>query len=178
MIANSARFERGRGSAAIQYPWTFADIYRAAVRLEQDGLAFYRRAREMTLDPGVIRVFAELAADEEDHVKDFEETYFAHREKAPRSVAEKKALEALEQLYGQTVFGSGEPPLERLARITSDVEALALAVSMEEDAIRFYQGLLPFADNDQAREALDELITQEARHASLLRSELARASAG
>jgi rubrerythrin len=141
---------------AIGYAWTFADIFRTAVRLEQDGLAFYRRARELNLNPGVVRVFAELAADEEKHARDLEETYF---ERA-------------------TVFGSGEPPLERLASIKTDAEALALAISMEEDAVRFYQGLVPFAEREEARAALEELIAQEGKHASLLRSELARAGGG
>jgi rubrerythrin len=145
------------------------------VRLEQDGLAFYRRAREMKLNPGVVRVFAELAADEEDHVRDFEETYFARQGAAPRNPTEAKAIEALEDLYRKTVFASGEPPLDRLARIRTDGDALQLAISMEDDAIRFYEGLVPFAENAEARAALDEIITQEKRHASLLRTELARA---
>ena len=172
---SQSRNRESKGGAAIGYAWTFADIYRAAVRLEQDGLAFYRRAREMTLDPSVVRVFAELAADEEDHVRDFEETYFARREDAPRTPAEEASLQALEQIYSKTVFAGAEAPLDRLARITSEVDALALAVSMEDDAVRFYQGLLPFAESGDARAALDELIAQEQRHASLLRNELARA---
>lgn len=146
-----------------------------AVRLEQDGLAFYRRAREMNLNPGVVRVFAELAADEEKHARDFEATYFEREADARPTADEAKALEALERVYRGTVFGSDRPPLERLASIGTDADALALAISMEEDAIRFYQGLLPFAEKEEARAALEELIAQEGKHASLLRNELARA---
>ena len=163
---------------AIGYAWTFADIFRVAVRLEQDGLAFYRRAREMNLNPGVARVFAELAADEEKHARDFEATYFEREDDRPRTQGESKALEALERVYRGTIFGSGRPPLERLASIKTDAEALALAISMEEDAIRFYQGLLPFAEKEEARAALEDLIAQEGKHATLLRGELARAGGG
>jgi rubrerythrin len=156
------------------YPWTFADLFRVAVQLEQDGLAFYRRARELNLNPDVARVFAEIAADEEKHVHDFEDIYFARKGDSPRSPEEARALEALERIYSTTIFASGNPPREQAQRITTDAEALALGIRMEEDAIRFYEGLVPFADKEEARTAIAELVQQERKHASSLRSELER----
>ncbi len=160
------------------YAWTFADVFRVAVQLEQDGLAFYRRGRELNLNPGVMRVFAEIAADEEKHVHDFEDIYFTSRGDAPENSGEVKALEALEKLYQGTVFGSKNPPREQMEKITSDADALRLGIRMEEDAIRFYEGLVPFAEREEAREAIDELIQQERKHASWLRGELSRLGEG
>jgi len=156
------------------YAWTFADVFRVAVQLEQDGLAFYRRGRELNLNPGVMRVFAEIAADEEKHVRDFEDIYFTYKGDSPENAGEIKALEALETLYKATVFGGKNPPRDQFDKITSDADALRLGIRMEEDAIRFYEGLIPFAEKDEAREAIDELIEQERKHASWLRGELSR----
>lgn len=160
------------------YGWTFADVFRVAVQLEQDGLAFYRRGRELNLNPGVVRVFAEIAADEEKHVRDFEDIYFTYKGDAPENAGEIKALAALEDLYRGTVFGGKHPPREQMEHLVSDADALRLGIRMEEDAIRFYEGLIPFAEKDEAREAIDELIAQERKHASWLRGELSRLGEG
>ena len=118
--------------------------------------------------------FTRIPADEEKHVRDFEEVYFARKDDEPRGSGEADALAALERLYRETVFGSDNPPRDQIEKLSSDAEALRLGIRMEEDAIRFYEGLTPFAEKEDARSAIEELIQQERKHASWLRSELSR----
>ncbi|MEI7529896.1 MAG: ferritin family protein [Elusimicrobiota bacterium] len=148
----------------------YAEALAAAIRVEENGALFYRKAAVGALDPAAAQVFSNLAAMEDEHRK-----YFS---------ALAQRLEQKEGLFGSDPTGSFAAAVRDMADIgmaglsgtpaaffegkRSPKEGVEFALGIEKDSIIFYLTIQEaMADRNEA-EKIGVIIREELRHIALL----------
>ena len=137
------------------------DIIRAAVQLELDGRKFYRDAAEKASNDMARQMFESLADDELIHIE------WIERLSAKEKTAEEVKKKTYERLRG--IFADA-PENEREAAASSgdDIEAMKLAITMEEKSRDAYVKWAHDSDTDEIVDLCNILADQEAFHRQLL----------
>jgi len=138
-----------------------------AQNMETNGLAFYQRAAAKSRDPAVRDLFLKLAGDEKEHLATFqelEETLHTQRIDRAGYTDDAEINAYIDRLLKTQVFADRND-VDRLAdQAADDMEALAVGMKAERDAIVFYQEMMDFVDSKDAREAFDWILKEERRH--------------
>ena len=138
-----------------------------AQNMERHGLEFYQKAAAQAKDAATRDVFLRLAEDEKKHLARFEELeeILQADRRAKKGYSDDADLAAyIDRLVETQVFAE-EGAVARLAeQVTSDYEALAVAIRAERDAILFYQEMSDFIDSKAAREAFGRILEEERDH--------------
>jgi len=139
-----------------------------AVRIEQNGYAFYSGLLQQTRDDAVKEVFTDLARQEAQHIEDFRRLLEGVKRYEPAEAYAGEHQDYLEALADVHVFvqeGAGA----RLAAKTSDpVEALDAAMSFERDSIVFFYEIHEMVAGGD-KKTVEEIIRQEKMHLVRLR---------
>ncbi len=144
------------------------DVLQFAVRIEENGEAFYRAAARNTHDQKVAELFDRLAAEEVGHRRTFE----GMRE----DVGDLKPTESYEGEYvaylqdyidGKAVFEAHQDASSSPSGVTDRLSAFDFAIQREVDSIVYYQELRPFVP-EKYHKTLDGIIAEERTHFSLL----------
>ena len=144
----------------------FADAHALgmAVKIEENGAAFYRAARDKSGDPEIQELFADLEAREEAHRGVFEEMA-----KGVKPVPEPSRSDVgdyasfLEVALDHAVF-SGPDKAVRMAEEAGDRAAvLRAAMGFEKDTMLFYYDLREMVD-EKDREVITDIIREEKQH--------------
>ena len=151
----------------MSYDFNADEIFKVAIRIEENGAAFYRRAAEFQSDAENRTALEKLAAMEDTHKTTFEKM------KQSLSSAEKSAtvfdpqgdsanyLMAMADMHG----GEGSPTAaEALTGEESILEIIDIAIGLEKESILFYLGLKDFVPPDYGQDKLDGIIREEQRH--------------
>jgi rubrerythrin len=149
---------------------SFSEALAAAVRIEENGAAFYEEAAQQSFDPSTADVFSKLAALEKEHLK-----YFAglaamagaredHFETDPKN----EFTAAISALADRSVFDLGAGAAGLLNGRETGGQVVRLAISLEKDSIVFYLGLKNALKDPQEAAKLDEIIKEEMRHITIL----------
>ncbi len=144
---------------------------RMAIRVEQNGYRFYRRAAQETDDPDGKELFNSLAADEEEH-----ERILKTRLKALEQDGEWKPVAAAEW-PGEGPF-EAEGPIFSRERIeegvrdyTSELSALRMAYLIEKNAVEFYTKAARETDDPVGKAMYQDLADWEKAHQRVLEEE-------
>ena len=142
-----------------------------AQNMEKHALEFYQKAAAKTRNPAVRDIFLQLAEDEKGHLATFEELeetlQAARREQA--GYADDSEIGAYIDRLLQTQVFCDTCAVTRLAdQAKDDLEALAVGMKSERDAIVFYQEMLDFVDSKAAKEAFSDILKEERRHLKIL----------
>ena len=125
-----------------------AEILGTALELERKGFTFYTTASEKTENETGKKMFAQLAQEEEEHIKTLKDMF--------RHVSPEKSHKDI-PLFDTDV-----------SEYTGEVEALRIGIEMEKESIKFY--------TDWAQGNLEslfsELVEIEKSHLELLEAEL------
>ena len=126
------------------YDFNAAEVFDMAIKIEENGAKFYRRAAELQKDAADKEFLETLAKMEDRHKATFEEM------KATLSDAESKGtvfdpkeelslyLNAMADAHG----GEGDPDVvESFSGKESMAEIVAIAVGLEKESILFYVGI-------------------------------------
>lgn len=149
------------------YDFNADEMFNVAIRIEENGARFYRRAAELQEDPANREVLEKLAAMEDRHRHTFETM------KQDVSKAEKKTtvfdpegeLEQYLAAMADTHGGEGSPAMaDELTGDETIGEILDTALDLEKESILFYVGLKDLVPPDLGREKLDRIIAQERQH--------------
>ena len=130
------------------HPMDETQILNTALELERKGFRFYTEAERTTENETGKKMFAQLAKEETEHIKELKEIF--------------------NHLYPEQ--STKDIPLfdEELSAYAGEVEALKVAIAMEKKSIQFY--------SDWAKGNLEplfnELIEFEKKHLELLEAEL------
>ena len=149
------------------YDFSADEIFEMAIRIEDSGAKFYRKAIETQSDEANIKFFERLAAMEDHHKQTFEkmqerlsaaertETVFDPKDDALQYLA------AMADMHG----GEGSPAAaETLTGKESVRQIVDIAIGLEEKSILFYLGLKKLVPPEYGQDKLDEIIAEEQRH--------------
>ena len=151
----------------MRYDFNADDIFELAMKIEENGAAFYRTAASRQPDETHREILERLATMEDRHKLTFEKM--------------RKALSQVEKT--QTVFDPGGDASQYLAAMadthggegspkTADAltgketmkEILEIALGLEKESILFYVGLREMVPPEYGRDRLDDIIKEEQRH--------------
>lgn len=145
------------------------EIVEIAVRIEENGYAFYSAAADMFGEPNDTRgLFLDLAGKELLHIAIFQkladkfepENFDFSKEDASGYVA---------NLADNHIFGKKDAGVDLAKKIKSPKEALEAAFRFENDSVGFYTELAKRTHSDSKR-LIQQIIEEEKEHAAEIKS--------
>lgn len=151
----------------MMYDFNAAEVFNVAVRIEENGAKFYRKAAELQSDPENKNFLEKLAAMEDTHKSTFKKMSgdLTEAEKTqqvfdPEGEAE-KYLAAMADTHG----GEGSPSAaDKLTGSETMEEILKIAIGLEKESILFYLGIKDMVPPKFGQEKVDAIIEEERRH--------------
>ncbi|MEJ2095794.1 MAG: ferritin family protein [Deltaproteobacteria bacterium] len=149
------------------YDFNADEIFKMAIRIEENGARFYRKAAESQSEEENINALKKLAVMEDHHKLTFEKM------RAQLSKAEKTATvfdpnnESAQYLaaMADTHGGEGSPSAaDALTGEETIQEIIHIAIGLEKESILFYLGLKDMVPPQYGRDKLDNIIDEERRH--------------
>ena len=146
--------------------FTVGDILDLAILIENNGETIYRDAAKKISNVSLISLLQWLADEEAEHAARFGEM----REKAEKIIDDPKLEEMGRDLF-LGVLGDQSFSLQDadFLKIDSVKDLLSVAIEFEKDTVLFYEMILPFIDDEKAKDALNSIITEENEHIRKLR---------
>jgi len=148
-----------------------SEVFEFAQAIEANGRDFYQAMATSARQPEIQQLFARLAREEEQHILDF--TQLAQRATPydPPESYPGEYEEYMQALVDNSVFPRDLDVKALVREITTDKEALDLAIRFEKDGLLFFSGLKNLVSTVETH-LLDDLLRQERRHLCELHSAL------
>lgn len=141
------------------------EIFEMALRLEENGEAYYRQAAEHARSCGmpqkVADLWKKLAEDEREHRKMFMEMKKSFLQGTDIDIKEKVGSWYIVEAIGNRLF-SFDPACAFSASEPKDI--IGIARGVEEDSIRFYEFLRKLVDNETVLSIIKRIIDEERGH--------------
>jgi len=142
--------------------FTINDAFQFAFKIEEDGEKFYHRAAEIAEDEEVKKIFENLAEEENEHNKTFENMFSRiDKQERPKEKLE-EYLDYLNTLIDEAIF-TDEALEKNLSEIKDTSSAIKFAVQRELDTILFFHELKNLVPGKQ-HDFIDEIIDEEREH--------------
>ena len=145
-----------------------SDVVQFAVRIEENGAAFYRSAIRIAGDASAKGLFSRLAADEDTHRRTFQ-TMLAEIEAVhapPESFPGEYEAYLHSYVDNNVIFNTAALDKE-LAAVKDTGSALEFAIRRELDSIAFYNEVKPIIPERQ-QGVVDTIIGEERKHFTTL----------
>jgi len=139
-------------------------VINAAIKMEKDGIDFYRKAADKSSHPFGKEMFLSFMKDEERHLNAFKETltnlgfsdFEKYFDKTPR-----------EEI--KTVFNQIRNKIKKkVAASPDELEVLKIGMKMEDESVHFYQNWLGETSDERAEKLLERLVLEEKEHYKIL----------
>jgi rubrerythrin len=152
------------------------EVLQMAVRIEQNGARFYRRAAEAcSADDQTRSKFLELAEMEDCHEQTFAQIREGLRVEDSQSLVfdpQGEAAHYLAAMADANVFDPKADPAD-LVCDKSIEELLKIAIGLEKESIVFYLGLRDLVPARLGTDKVERILKEEMSHVALLRGQLA-----
>ncbi|MBU0640623.1 MAG: ferritin family protein [Planctomycetes bacterium] len=140
----------------------------AAIKAERDGHSFYSMAATSAQDQKAKGVFAQLAAEELEHMNFLTQHY--------ESVLKSGRPDQTARLGPRADFGGLSPIFSdgvrtRIKGAHFEMSALSIGMQLEADAVKFYQAQSAAARDAAVKKFFNELAEWESGHYQALRSQ-------
>ena len=145
-----------------------SDVLKFAVRMEENGGLFYRKAAELTEKSEAKKLFEFLASEEEEHKKTFEKFLSQVTVNEPPEGYPGEYLAYLHNYIDGKVFFTKD---SSMSKSIDTVSALEFAIQREMDSILYYTELKSFV-NTSAHKSIDTIIDEERKHFAQLSATL------
>ncbi len=159
------------------YDFNLDDIFQMAVRIEENGAEFYRKAAQTRTDAGE-RVFLEnLARMEDQHKHQFLNLYaqLPDHVKAPTAFDPEEENSVYLMAMADAHDGEGNPDAaEALTGKETLRDIVATAMELEKKSILFYVGLQKLVPMKYGGDQIQTIIKEEQHHVVQLQAVLAR----
>jgi len=132
------------------------NTFEIAAKMEQEAVAFYRQCAEKTSAVIGKKMFLSIAADEQYHF----ECALRIRDDKPVTPSTTTPLEDMMKIFDE----HKQEMLQQIPSTADDLEALMVAMKMEEEAIAFYKKASALAANAAEKHFFDCLIHDEEEH--------------
>ena len=158
---------------------SYAEALAAAVRVEENGALFYRKAAEGAYDPAASELFLKLAVIEEEHRGYFKRLALAleQRESLFMNDPEGKFAASIREMADAGVFNLSANHAAYFGGKRSPREVVEYAIGIEKDSVIFYLGLQEAVADREEADKLGGIIKEEMRHISILSGLLKRMKA-
>ena len=147
------------------------EIFEMAIRIENNGAAFYRKAASLQSDTKNQKFLEGLANMEDQHQKIFTEmrTTLTQKDKDPKVFDPYDEVSQYLTAMADTMGGEGSPSVaDSLTGDETLEEILRIAVGLEKDSILFYLGIKDLIPSQSGQDRIDEVIREERRHVAQL----------
>ena len=145
------------------------DVKSIALQMEMDGIKFYNDLANKTLHPMGKAMFKSFVEDEKSHAKRLRALLSVRKEK--NQTKEKSVVSPRERLI--TIFQKlGEELKKKVSTTTNDIEAVKLAMGLEEKGIEFYEQAAKETSDEKDCETYRFLAGEETAHFSILKNTL------
>ena len=135
------------------------EALRLAMKLESDGIDYYSELSRKTKDEKIKKDFALFIKEEGKHFDRFKGWLEGLGAEADRGDEE-----GLFDYFDTGVFGDISSVDKALAKIKTDLDAIALAEWAELNSIKFYKAMYDKAENVSGKEILKNIIKEEQFH--------------
>lgn len=149
---------------------TADDVFAMAVRIEENGHAFYQGAAEKTDNPEVREIFERLAAMEAGHITAFKAMRARLAGSFPAdAVWDPEGLaESYLQATADTHIFAADDAIGRLQGVDTPMKAFELAIQFEKDSVAFFVGMKHLLPDPATKGEIDQLIDSEVEHVRML----------
>jgi len=157
------------------------EVFEMAIRIEENGAAFYRKAAGLQSDTEDREFLEKLAAMEEGHKATFTEMrkVLADKEKGGKVFDPQDELSLYLSAMADTHGGEGSPSAANsLTGAETMEEVLTTAIGLEKESVLFYLGLKDMVPPKYGLEKVDDIIREERRHIAQLTSLLGKLKTG
>ena len=144
-----------------------ADVFNFAVRIEEDGEVFYRKAALAANGEEIKKLFIRLAEEEIGHKKIFEDMLSKLDEYAPVESYSGEYMAYLRDYIDDKVVFTKDARENQFFEVRDTLSAIDFAMQRELDSILYYQEVKQFIIEKQ-RPAIDNIIAEERKHFALL----------
>jgi rubrerythrin len=153
------------------YVFNANEMLDLAIRIEENGGRFYRKAAQLQSDPENQALLDQLATMEAHHKLTFE-TMKKGLSEAGKTATVFDPLEESGQYLAAMADahgGEGSPAIaDTLTGKESIVQIIDIAIGLEKESILFYLGLKDMVPPEYGQEKLDQIIREEQRHLTQL----------
>jgi rubrerythrin len=143
------------------------EIFEMAIRIENNGAAFYRKAAGLQSDTKNQKFLESLANMEDQHQRIFTEmrTTITEKDKNPKVFDPYDEVSQYLAAMADNMGGEGSPSVaESLTGNETLEEILQTAVGLEKDSILFYLGIKDLIPSQSGQDRIDGIIKEERRH--------------
>jgi rubrerythrin len=127
-----------------------------AIKMEQEAIDFYTKCADKTNNPIGKKMFLSIAEDEKYHIACAIEASHG-KNFAPAETTPSQDI--------KTIFERNkEAMLQRVSATADELEALEMAMKMEEETIKFYKKAAAHAEESSERAFFECLIKDEEQH--------------
>ncbi len=139
------------------------EIVDIAIKIEENGQAFYLAAAERAEDENLATALRKLAEDEVEHKATFEALYKSDEDYSLDAGYNEEVDAYIKAMAAAQVFAPGKSVAE-LARSAKDIfEVLVLAMGAEKDSILYYSEMKEWVQ-PKDRDVINKIISEEKRH--------------
>jgi len=138
------------------------EVLRSAIQMEVDGKEFYQQASQKSGNKLAKELFQNLANEEDEHRKKFEEIYQALREGRdwPDVEPPSGAVKRLKSIFAKATKELGG----KIKVAESEIEAVKIAKNMEDKSYSFYQARDTEATHPLEKKFYQALAAEERVH--------------
>ena len=149
------------------------DALQIAMETEKRGVSFYSTASETVRNPSTRRTFLRMLEDEKGHLSEIEEQWNQLVRK-DSSVLEAPVFLHFDYETLKQIFPSKEEVKNKLKSNLSALEALKLAMDMEQDAYNFFKQYARRFNDTRGRDIFLKFAEEEQEHYNLIKREYDR----
>jgi rubrerythrin len=154
-------------SSQMSYDFNAAEVFEMAVRIEENGAAFYRKAADLQEDPSDKNFLETLAHMEDRHKSDFEQMKAAvsDLEKSQTVFDPNEELFIYLKAMADAHVGEGNPNVvDQFTGSETMAEIIQTAIGLEKESIIFYDGLKDLVPPKLGRDKITTIINEEKKH--------------
>jgi rubrerythrin len=153
----------GRGGSGVSSVLSAAELIELAKGIEKRGVAFYDVMSRSASEALTREVFDYLTGMERQHIVIFEGMLTKADRSKPAGVRPKEEADYLQALMENAVFTGDLAASEMAGSVSSDLDAIELAIGAEKDSIIFYYEMRDRMKTT-AQTTLERVISEEKGH--------------
>jgi len=144
-----------------------SDIVEVAIRIEENGVNFYKFAEQIAKQQEAKELFAHLAQEEVKHKKIFEGIFAKMEKSNPSESYEGEYSAYLRSYVDNNIIFTKEAMDKELSKIADTIAAFDFAIRRELDSILYYHEIKKLVPTTQ-HGTIEQIIEEERKHFSIL----------